>query len=241
MLFCRRGAASARRRGHVPPARLPHARSSTSSSMPSCLDETTDAYAAGAARLYSGSRIAEFAPYAIGAPVSRSSGLISPRPSRDENYLLPGRAVLCAARHHRRPSRSDARARAPTSRSRPITVCLGQDVTFFSTRVWRSEAYQRLGDNDRLCARGLCARSARSSARVSRPAGGQAALCRRRGFGQGLCLSACRPARFIRACRSAARSSLEFGAELRTASRQPSGIVPFVDAGNVFPALLPDR
>ncbi len=158
------------------------------------LHESTDAYRSRRWRVYTGLEDREFAPYAIGGGVSLERAYLT-ETSRDENYLLLG-----APFYVRRDTTDDlldpTKGTRATVTLTPYHGLLANDVTFFSTRV-EGSAYQRLGDSDRYVLAGYAAVGSVVGASSRRPAGGQAALCRRRRLGQGLCLSACRAARFI--------------------------------------------
>jgi translocation and assembly module TamA len=199
------------------------------------LHETTDAYKSRRWRGYVGLEDREFAPYVVGGGLSLERAYLT-ETSRDENYLLLGTPLYV-----RRDTTNDLLD--PTSGTRasltvmPYQGLLARDLDFVSTRV-EGRAYQRLGASDRYVLAGYAAVGSVVGASLEALPADKRLYAGGAGSVRGYAYQLAGPLDSA-GVPIGGRSSLELGTELRYRITPTIGIVPFVDAGNVYPSLLP--
>jgi translocation and assembly module TamA len=207
------------------------------------LRQETDAYNSRRASAYAGFEERSYAPYVFGGGLLlEQAKLTTDEPGRDEDYLLLGLPLY--ARRDTTDNLLD-----PTKGSRASLTLTpyhslmesgpgGKDVNFVSSRL-QASLYQQLGPTDRWILAGYGAIGSIVGAGLDAIpldkrlyAGGAGSV---RGFGYQLAGpldSYDKP--------TGGRSSLELGGEVRYRITETIGIVPFVDAGNVYSAVLPN-
>lgn len=200
------------------------------------LRENTDAYRSRRWLAYTGLEERAYPPYVFGGGVSIERAYLT-ETSRDENYLLLGLPFYI-----RRDTTDNLLN--PTEGTRvnltltPYRGLVGRDLEFLSSRI-EGRAYQRLGGPDTVLAGYAALGSIVGASLAGLPAdkrlyaGGAGSV---RGYAYQLAGpldSADVPI--------GGRSSLEMGIELRQRITPTIGLVPFIDAGNVFPSNLPNR
>ncbi|HZT51086.1 MAG TPA: BamA/TamA family outer membrane protein, partial [Stellaceae bacterium] len=201
------------------------------------LKETTDAYRSRRWRGYVGLEDLRQPPYTVGGGISLERAHLT-ETSRDENYLLLGVPLYL-----RRDTTDDLLdptvGTRTTLAATPYHGLLNRNLNFLSSRV-EARGYQRIGGSDRYVLAGYAAlgsivgeglQGIPADKRLY--AGGAGSV---RGYGYqraGPLDSSDVPI--------GGRSSLEFGGEFRYRLTQTIGLVPFVDAGNVYPTNLPNR
>jgi translocation and assembly module TamA len=201
------------------------------------LREKTDAYKSRRWRTYAGLEDVSLSPYTLGGGLSLERAYLT-LSNRDENYLLLGLPFYL-----RRDTTDDllnpTRGTRTTFTITPYHGLLEHDFNFVSARV-EERGYQRLGTSDRYVLAGYAAvGSTVGTSLAGLPAdkrfyAGGAGSVRGYGYQRAGPLD-------ITDTPIGGRSSLEFGAELRTRITETIGLVPFIDAGNVYPSNLPDR
>jgi translocation and assembly module TamA len=207
------------------------------------LRQETDAYNSRRAAFYAGGEARMFQPYVFGGGLLvEGAKLTTDEPGRDEDYLLLGLPL-----YGRRDTTDNLLD--PTKGSRlSLTVTPyhslmnsgvgGTGANFVSSRV-QGSLYQQLGPTDRWILAGYGALGSIIGTELDDVpldkrlyAGGAGSV---RGFGYQLAGpldSYDKP--------TGGRSSLEFGGEVRYRFTETFGIVPFFDAGDVYPTALPE-
>jgi translocation and assembly module TamA len=201
------------------------------------LREKTDAYRSRRWRGYVGLEDLQWPPYTVGGGLSLERAYLT-ESSRDENYLLLGTPLFV-----RRDTTDDLLEPTLGTRSTltftPYHGLLERNFDFAASRV-EGRAYHRLTDSNRYVIAEYAALG--SIVGTSLPglpadkrfyAGGAGSV---RGYGY----QRAGPLDFAEVP-IGGRSSLEFGAEFRTRITETIGLVPFIDAGNVYATNLPNR
>jgi translocation and assembly module TamA len=201
------------------------------------LKEKTDAYASRRARAYVGVEELMFPPYTLGGGVSLERTYLT-QTSRDENYLLLGVPLYV-----RRDSTDDlldpTTGTRTTATATPYHGLDNTDLDFLSMR-FEERAYIRIGDSAKYVfafygALGSVVGASLEDLPADKRlyAGGAGSV---RGYGYqraGPLDSSEVPI--------GGRSSAELGGEFRWRITDTIGIVPFLDAGTVFPTILPSN
>ncbi|HLJ64236.1 MAG TPA: BamA/TamA family outer membrane protein [Stellaceae bacterium] len=201
------------------------------------LRQETDAYHSRRFGVYSGVEEREIPLFTFGAGLGAESAIIT-RSEHDEDY-----ALLSFPFFARRDSTDNALD--PTTGTRttltfiPYKSFAGPDLSFVTARI-EGQAYQAIGPGDRVILAGYGAVGSLLGPGLDaipvdkRLYAGGAGSVRAYAFQRAGPLDALgRP--------TGGRSSVEFGGELRYRITSSIGIVPFLEAGNVYDASFPDR
>lgn len=201
------------------------------------LQEETDAYDSRRARVYVGVEELMFPPYTLGGGVSLERAYLT-NTTRDENYLLLGTPLYV-----RRDTTDDlldpTMGTRATVTATPYHGLLGDGLNFLSTRV-EDRAYFRVGESEKSVIAVYGALGSIVGASLEELpadkrlyAGGAGSV---RGYGYQLAGPLDSSNVPI-----GGRSSLELGGEFRYRITDTIGLVPFLDAGTVFPTNLPNK
>ena len=201
------------------------------------LHETTDAYKSRRWRGYIGLEDVKWSPYTLGGGVSLERAYLT-ETSHDENYLLLGTPFYV-----RRDTTDDllepTRGTRSTLSLTPYHGLLVRDFNFVASRI-EGRAYQRVTASNRFVVAGYAAlgsifgESLEDIPADKRFYAGGAGSVRGYGYQRAGPID-------LSNVPIGGRSSLELGVELRTRITETIGLVPFVDAGNVYPTNLPNN
>ncbi len=201
------------------------------------LHQTTDAYHSRREDAYLGLEELMFPPYTLGGGVSLERAYLTEL-SRDENYLLAGTPLYV-----RRDTTDDILD--PTAGTRttltmtPYHGLLGRSLDFVSLRG-EGRAYRRITDSDKYVVAAYGALGSVMGASLEGLPADKRLYAGGAGSVRGYTYQRAGPLdRF--GIPVGGRSSLELGTELRYRVTETIGIVPFVDAGNVYPSDFPNK
>jgi translocation and assembly module TamA len=201
------------------------------------LKEKTDAYASRRARVFGGLEELMFPPYTLGGGVSLERAYLT-ETSRDENYLLLG-TPLSVRRDTTDDLLDPTVGTRTTVTATPYHGLIGRDSNFLSMRI-EGRSYYRVGPSEKhvlafFGALGSIVGASLEGLPADKRlyAGGAGSV---RGYGYQLAGPLDSSNVPI-----GGRSSLELGGEFRYRVTDTIGIVPFLDAGTVFPSNLPNR
>ncbi len=130
-------------------------------------------------------------------------------------------------------------ARAPPSPSSPYHNLLGQTSDFVSSRL-EERGYLSLSDDNRFVLAGYGALGSVVGESLEDLPADKRLYAGGSGSVRGYAYQRAGPIDQFDVP-VGGRSSLEFGAELRTRITPTIGLVPFIDAGNVYPTIYPDN
>jgi translocation and assembly module TamA len=201
------------------------------------LHETTDAYKSRRWRGYVGLEDVKSPPYTLGGGVSLERAYLT-ETNRDENYLLLGTPFYV-----RRDTTDDLLDPTLGTRSTlsitPYHGLLQHNFNFIASRI-EGRAYQRVTASDRYIIAGYAAlgtilgEGLEDIPADKRFYAGGAGSVRGYGYQRAGPLD-------LSNVPIGGRSSLELGAEFRARITETIGLVPFLDAGNVYPTNLPNN
>jgi translocation and assembly module TamA len=201
------------------------------------LREKTDAYRSRRGRAFVGLEELMFPPYTLGGGVSLERAYLT-ETSRDENYLLLGTPLY--ARRDTTDDLLDPTAGTRTTvTATPYHGLIGRDSNFLSMRV-EGRIYRRVGASEKHVVAfygalgSIVGASLEGLPADKRLYAGGAGSVRGFGYQRAGPLDASNVP-------IGGRSSVEIGGEFRYRLSETIGIVPFLDAGNVFATNLPNR
>jgi translocation and assembly module TamA len=203
------------------------------------LDQHTPAYTSRRARAFAGLEELMFPPFTFGGGASLEKAYLTDTSTlQNENYLLFGTPF-----YMRRDTTDDLLD--PTAGTRlsvtatPYLGVSGPSLSFISTRI-EGRAYRRLTDSKEYVLAAYAALGTIEGASLAQVpvdkrlyAGGAGSV---RGYGY----QRAGPLNSVNVP-TGGRSSFEAGAEFRWRFTETFGLVPFFDAGNVYPTNLPNR
>jgi translocation and assembly module TamA len=204
------------------------------------LKEKTDAYASRRIRGYVGVEELMYPPYTLGGGVSLERTYLSQlsQTNRDENYLLLG-VPLYARRDTTDDLLDPTVGTRTTATATPYHSLLGPDLDFLSMRL-EGRTYTRIGEGTKYVLAFYGALGSIFGASLEglpadkRLYAGGSGSVRGYGYQRAGPLDAS-------AVPIGGRSSLEAGGEFRWRVTETIGLVPFFDAGTVYPTNLPSN